>query len=49
MEQVEKFRYLGVIITEDGRCDAMVDGRNGMAKDAFNKIRELLSQRMAEN
>ena len=46
MEQVKKFRYLGVIITEDGRCDVEIETRIGMAKDAFNKRRELLSQRM---
>ena len=46
VEQVKKFRYLGVIVTEDGRCDVEIETRIGMAKDAFNKRRELLSQRM---
>ena len=41
VEQVKKFRYLGVIITEDGRCDVEIKTRIGMAKDAFNKRREL--------
>ena len=45
VEQVKKFRYLGVIITEDGRCDVEIK-TIGMAKGAFNKRRELLSQRM---
>ena len=34
------------MITEDGRCDVEIKTRIGMAKDAFNKRRELLSQRM---
>ena len=46
VEQVKNFRYLGVIITEDGRCDVEIKTRIGMAKDAFNKRRGLLSQRM---
>ena len=46
MEQVKKFRYLGAMITEDGRCDVEIKTRIGMAKDAFNKRRELLTQRM---
>ena len=46
VEQVKQFRCLGVIITEDGRCDVEIKTRIGMAKDAFNKRRGLLSQRM---
>ena len=34
------------MITEDGRCNVEIKTRIGMAKDAFNKRRELLSQRM---
>ena len=34
------------MITEDGRCDVEIKTRIGMTKDAFNKRRELLSQRM---
>ena len=33
MEQVKNFRYLGVIITEDGRCNVEIKTRIGMAKD----------------
>ena len=43
MEQVKKFRYLGAMITEDGRYDVEIKTRIGMAKDAFNKRRELLT------
>src|SRR6476469_5864665 len=37
IEQVSKFRYLGSLISEDGRCLDDVKTRIGMAKDAFNK------------
>ena len=43
VEQVKKFIYLGAMITEDGRCDVEIKTRIGMAKDAFNKRRELLT------
>ena len=46
VEQVKKFRYLGAMIKEDSRCDVEIKTRIGMAKDAFNKRRELLTQRM---
>src|SRR6478609_7954648 len=65
VEQVSKFRYLGSLISEDGRCLWMVDvygrclriwcipglyklddvkTRIGMAKDAFNKRKKLLTR-----
>ena len=37
---------LGAMITEDGRYDVQRKTRIGMAKDAFNKRRELLTQTM---
>ena len=46
MEQVKKFKYLGSLLTEDGKCEAEVKVRIGMAKDAFNKRKELLTRRM---
>src|SRR6266853_53478 len=42
LEQVTKFKYLGAIITENGRCDEEVRVRIGMAKEAFCKKKELL-------
>jgi len=42
VEQVIKFKYLGSILSSDGRCLDDVKARIGMAKDAFNKRRELL-------
>jgi exonuclease III len=46
VEQVKSFRYLGSLISEDGRCINEVKARIGMAKDAFNKMRELLTKKM---
>src|SRR4029077_12930684 len=39
-----KFRYLGSLISEDGRCLPDVKPRIGMVKDAFNKRKELLTR-----
>src|SRR6476659_2256420 len=44
VEQVSKFRYLGSLISEDGRCLDNVKTRIGMAKNAFNKRKELLTR-----
>ena len=45
IEQVVKFKYLGAILSEHGRCSEDVKVRIGMAKDAFNKGKELLTKR----
>src|SRR6478609_6456300 len=44
VEQVSKFRYLGSLISEDGRCLDDVKTRIGMAKDAFSKRKELVTR-----
>src|SRR6476661_8787275 len=44
VEQVSKFRYPGSLISEDGRCLDDVKTRILMAKDAFNKRKELLTR-----
>ena len=50
VEQVKKIQiFIGAMITEDGRCDVEIKTRIGVAKDAFNKRRELLTQRMDRN
>ena len=49
VEQVKQFRYLGSLISEDGTCEAELKSRIAMAKDAFNKRRELLTKRMSIN
>src|SRR6476469_9048658 len=44
VQQVSKFRYLGSLISEHGRCLDDIKTRIGMAKDAFNKRKELLTR-----
>ena len=43
LEQVHQFRYLGCLLTEDGRCEKEVRTRIAMAKDAFTKHQKLLT------
>ena len=43
-EQVESFKYLEAIISEDGRSLNDVKTRIALAKDAFNKRNELLTK-----
>jgi hypothetical protein len=49
LEQVKKFKYLGAMITEDGRCINDVKMRIGMAKEAFVKRKELLTSRISRD
>ena len=37
MENVKSFKYLGSMLTEDGRCTCEIKSRIAMAKAAFNK------------
>ena len=37
IENVESFKYLGSILTNDGRCMCEIKSRIAMAKAAFNK------------
>ena len=37
LENVECFKYLGSILTNDGRCMCEIKSRIAMAKAAFNK------------
>ena len=43
MRQVKRFKYLGAVISEDGRCIDDVKQRIAMGKEAFNKRRELMT------
>lgn len=42
VEQLRKFRYLGVLITGDRGCEVEIRTRIAMAKRAFGKRRELI-------
>jgi len=43
MENVESFKYLGSILTNDGKCTCELKCRIAMTKDAFNKKRTLFT------
>jgi len=43
LEKVESFKYLGSILTNDGRCTCEIKCRIAMAKAAFNKKRALFT------
>ena len=49
IKQVEKFKYLGSTITSDGRNDAEIKIRIGMAKDAFQKMEKVESNQKQEH
>jgi hypothetical protein len=42
LKNVESFKYLGSILTNDVRCSCEIKCRIAMAKAAFNKKRALL-------
>ena len=44
LENVEPFKYLGNILTNDGRCTCEIKCRIAMAKAAFNKKRTLFAR-----
>ena len=46
LENVESFKYLGSILTKDGRCTCEIKCRIAMAKAAFNKKRTLFTSTM---
>ena len=45
VKQVDRFIYLGSMITEDARCETEVKRRIGIAKKTFNDMRNLLTNR----
>jgi len=47
LEQVEKYRYLGSWITDDGRCDKEIKARIVMAKEAFSRRKELMTRSLS--
>jgi hypothetical protein len=44
IEQVQSFKYLGSTMTEDGGCEKEIRIRIALAKEAFNKRKELLKK-----
>ncbi|GFO13687.1 RNA-directed DNA polymerase from mobile element jockey-like [Plakobranchus ocellatus] len=44
-KQVTKFKYLGYLITSDGRCTSKISKRIAMAKDTFQKMNPILANR----
>src|ERR1051325_10675268 len=49
VEKVKKCKHLGSVISEDGRCIEDVKQRIGVAKDAFNKRKDLMTKSMSKN
>ena len=45
LEQVHRYKYLGSLITRDGRCVEEVKTRIAIAKNAFNKIKHIVINR----
>ena len=43
LEQVHQFKYLGTIITSDGRCQTEVKGR--IAKTTFQKMKHIMTNK----
>ena len=46
LEQVQPFRYLGSLITEDGYCDKEIRNRIGLAKVKFMERKKILTRKM---
>ena len=46
LENVECFKYLGSILTNDGRCTCEIRSRIAMAKAAFNKKKTLFTSKL---
>ena len=45
IEQVESFKYLGTIKTEDGRTETEIKKRAGIAKEKFSELNKLLKSK----
>ena len=43
IRQVEKFKYLGSLVSEDGKCDEEIRARIAMGKANFGKMRNVLT------
>ena len=45
VEQVQQFKYLGSVITEDGYCDQDIKSRIAIGKNAFMTKKKLLTSK----
>lgn len=45
LKQVHKFKYLGTLITSDGRCNTEIKARICQAKTAFQKMKSFLTNK----
>ena len=45
LEQVKSFKYLGQIITDDGKLDTEVKSRIAMARNTFAKLKDVVTAR----
>jgi len=46
LQNVESFKYLGSMLTNDGRCACEIKSKIAMEKTAFNKKRALFTSTM---
>ena len=46
LENVECFKYLGSLLTNDGRCTCGIKSRIAMAKAAFSKKKTLFTSKL---
>jgi len=44
LENVESFKYLGSVLTDDGRCTCEIKSRIAIAKGAFKKKKALFTR-----
>ena len=49
LENVKYFKYLGSMLTDDGRCTCEIKFRISMAKAAFNKKKNLFTSKLDLN
>ena len=49
LENVECFKYLGSLLTNDGRCTREIKSRIAMAKAAFSKKKTLFTSKLDLN
>jgi hypothetical protein len=49
LKNVEYFKYLSSMLTNDGRCTCEIISRITMAKDAFNKTKNLFTNKLDLN